>query len=169
MVCAWCNNEIVTDSAYTSPDTIITHGMCDNCYNKSLWPNRPELIELLDRLDVPVLVIDPSGNVCTANKLAQTLLQKDLSDIVGLQGGVVFECVFAKLPEGCGNTIHCDGCTIRRTVMDTFLTGDSHLRVPAGLTHGATGNHIDLKCVISTEKVNDVVLLRIEKIGSSAF
>lgn len=165
MVCAWCNNEIVTAFEDACSDTTISHGMCDNCYNKKMWPNRPELVELLDKLDAPVLVIDPSGNVSTANKMAQTLLQKDLSDIVGLQGGVVFECVFAKLPEGCGNTIHCDGCTIRKTVMDTFLTGNSHFKVSAGLIHGTSDNHFELKCIISTEKVNDVVLLRIEKIG----
>lgn len=95
---------------------------------------------------------------------ARDILQKDLPEIEGLPGGVVFECVFAKLPDGCGKTIHCDGCTIRNTVMNTFMTGESHLKVPAGLSWGSTENQIELQFFISTEKVKEVVFLRIDNV-----
>lgn len=166
-VCAWCDKVMRTESLDFHKDNIITHGICDDCAGLMLWPKRPEVMDFLDGLGAPVIVVDASGNACSANKQARTLLQKDLPDIEGLKGGVVFECAFAQLPEGCGNTIHCDGCTIRNTVMDTFMSGNSHLKTPAGLTRGTTDNHIELQFLISTEKVKDVVLLRIDKICST--
>lgn len=123
------------------------------------------MTEFLDGLVAPVVVIDSLGNVNTANQKARALLQKELSDIEGFQGGNVFECAFAKLPEGCGKTIHCDGCTIRNTVMDTLHTGISHLKIPAGLSHGTTDNCAQMQLLISTEKINDVVMLRIDSIS----
>lgn len=162
-VCSWCNTEIavILDG---SNEEIITHGICDSCSRKMLWPHRPEMIDFIERLTAPIIVVGPTGNVSTANKQAREILQKELPDIEGLPGGIVFECIFAKLPEGCGKTIHCDGCTIRNTVMDTFTSGKSHLKVPAGLSWGTTENRVELQFLISTEKVNDVVLLRIDSI-----
>jgi len=166
-VCSWCNKEIhLFDSPGTPSDGVITHSICDSCAELVLWPHRPAMMEFLDRLNAPVLVINSSGNVSTANKDARMLLQKELPEIEGLPGGVVFECAFAKLPEGCGNTLHCDGCTIRKTVMDTFLTGRSYLKTPAGLTRGTIEVHQEVQFLISTEKVQDVVMLRIDSVSS---
>ena len=92
-------------------------------------------------------------------------LQKELPHIEGFKGGDVFECAYAKLPEGCGETNHCDGCSIRKTVMDTFQTGKSHLKTPAYLFHGIPDNNDEIRFLISTEKVKDVVLLRIDEVG----
>ena len=79
----------------------------------------------------------------------------------------MFECAYATLPGGCGNTIHCDGCTIRNTVMDTFQTGKSHLKKPAYRIHGIPDKNQEIHYLISTVKVKDVVLLRIDKIESN--
>lgn len=164
-VCSWCNKVIRNYSSDTCLDGIITHGICDECLNKVLWPHRPAMMDFLDSLDAPVVVIDSSGSVTNANKSARGLLQKELPDIEGFQGGNVFECAFAKLPEGCGKTLHCDGCTIRNTVMDTMQSGKNHLNVPAGLSRGTGDKYDELELLISTEKVRDVVLLRIDKIN----
>jgi len=166
-ICACCNKEFGPVSFDFIPDSIITRGICDDCADMVLWPKRSALMDFLDSLGEPVIVVDTLVNATSANTQACKLLQKSLSDIVGLKGGVVFECAFAKLPGGCGNTVHCDGCTIRKTVMDTFQTSKSHLRVPAGLTHGTANNYVEIQCLISTEKVKDVVLLRIDKVRSN--
>jgi hypothetical protein len=162
-VCGWCKAEmgVVLDG---KDDEIITHGMCDDCAAKMLWPHRPEMLEFLYELAAPVLVVGSTGNVNSANRMAREFLHKEQAEIEGLPGGIVFECIFAKLPEGCGKTIHCDGCTIRNTVMDTFTTGESHHEVPAGLSWGSTDNRVELQFYISTEKVDDVVLLRVDKV-----
>lgn len=164
-VCSWCNKTIRTDSSSSSTDNVITHGICDECVIKILWPNNPALLDFLDGLDAPVVVISSSGCVTSANKSARDILQKELPDLEGFQGGNVFECTFAKLPEGCGKTLHCDGCTIRNTVMDTMQTGKSHLCIPAGLSRGTTDDCHEIQLLISTEKVGDVVMLRIDRVS----
>lgn len=165
LVCSWCDGEIIrNDSPESSSDGVITHGICDNCADLALWPNRPKMEDFLDRLAVPVLVINSSGTVSSANKYARDLLQKELSEIEELPGGIVFECVFARLPEGCGKTLHCDGCTIRNAVMDTFQSGRSHVRTPAGLTRGTSEEKHEMQFLISTEMLRDIVLLRIDHV-----
>lgn len=112
-----------------------------------------------------MLVVNSNARIACVNKQAQEVLQKKMPAMEGQTGGDVFECAYAKLPAGCGKTIHCDGCTIRNTVMDTFNTGNSHLHTPAYLIQGAPDENQEIKFLISTEKFSDMVLLRIDKIG----
>jgi hypothetical protein len=161
LVCSKCGSIILDDAS----DRIITHGICDECAGLLLWPHRPALMDFLDTLEVPVVVIDATAHICNANSAARAMLHKELAEIAGLPGGNVFECAFASLPEGCGNTLHCDGCTIRRTVLDTMQTGRSHLKIPAGLFLGAVENRHEIQLLISTEKADDVVMLRIDTIS----
>lgn len=164
-ICAWCNRKLDAISEEDQPEDIITHGICSSCQEKILGPNKVEWLDFLDSLDVPVVVLDATGMVETANVAARELLQKDLPAIAGLEGGVVFDCMYSALPEGCGKTVHCSGCTIRNTVMDTFQSGKSHLAVEAPLTYGTSGASREISFLISTEKVKDVVLLRIDTVG----
>jgi transcriptional regulator of aromatic amino acid metabolism len=156
----------VTATESNSGDTI-THGICPECAIEIFGPltQRVTLMEFLDSLAAPVVVADATGKVNYANKQAQALLHKEASDIEGTNAGDVFECAFAKLPEGCGKTTHCDGCTIRNTVMITFQSGMGHVKLPAQLNQGTQDNYQEAQLVISTEKVNDVVLLRIDRMG----
>lgn len=166
-ICAWCNQDMGTISPENSSDSIITHGICNECANKIRQLRGVDLGAFLDNLAAPVIVISATGAINNANKQARTLLKKDLPDIKDSRSGNVFECVHAKLPEGCGKTIHCDGCTIRMTVMDTFQSGRSHLKTPACLCRGAPDKCDIVDILISTEKVRDVVLLRIDKMDGS--
>lgn len=166
-VCAWCKTEMGIVPLESLSDEIITHGICEECKNKVLGPRRFALMDFLDSLAAPVVVVDATGSVNSANKQARELLQKELPDIEGFKGGDVFECAFAKDPRGCGNTIHCDACTIRNTVMDTFSSGKSHLETPAYLILGTPDSNQKIQFLISTEKVKDVVLLRIDKVGGN--
>lgn len=167
-ICSRCGGEINrSDYPENCLDDVIIRGICDKCADYVLWPHRPALMDFLDNLNAPVLVINSLGIVNSANKYARELLKKELPDIEGFQGGNVFECAFAKLPEGCGNTLHCDGCTIRNTVMDTFKSGKSYLKTPAGLCRGTPDKYQEIQFIISTEKVKDVVLLRIDKVDSN--
>jgi len=163
-VCAWCKKDMGTVSSEDSSESIITHGICKACANKILAQQGVDLRTFLDNLAVPVIVVDATGTVSNANKQARALLYKNMPDIKGYRSGDVFECAYAKLPEGCGKTIHCDGCTIRMTVMDTFQSGKSHLKTPACLCRGTPDKCDSIDIFISTEKVNNVVLLRIDRI-----
>ncbi len=167
IVCAWCSKDMGTTLPENHSESVITHGICEECMKTIFAVSRAELGAFLDSFAAPVLVVDETGSVLTANKQARVLLQKNLSDIEGFKGGDVFECAYSKLPGGCGETIHCDGCTIRNAIMDTFQSGKSHLKTPAYLYTGSPDDRAKVDFLISTERVKEVVLLRIDKVGSS--
>lgn len=164
-ICAWCNSDLDAIPGKDQPEDVITHGICAPCQEKILGPNKVQWLEFLDGLDVPVVVLDATGMVETANMAARAILHKELPAIAGLAGGVVFDCMYSALPEGCGKTVHCSGCTIRNTVMETFRSGKSQLAVEAPLVYGTPDNNHETSFLISTEKVKDVVLLRIGTVG----
>jgi ferredoxin len=91
------------------------------------------------------------------------LLGAEDRHLEGLLGGEVMECVYARSPEGCGNEVHCETCTVRITVMETHATGRAKKGVHAKLAR--VDGEVDL--VISTEKRGDVVLVLIESISPS--
>jgi len=122
-----------------------------------------ELGVFLDSLKLPIVVVNRRGTIVTGNDQAKKLLRKGLPEIEGYKGGEVFECAYARLPEGCGNTMHCSGCTIRRAVMRTHETGRSLLRVPATLNRNNPEHPKKTKLLISTERLTDLVLLRIDE------
>ena len=164
-ICAWCHKNMGTMPSDIHAETIITHGICKDCLHQLFGEEGVELQVFLDSLAVPVVVVDATVTVKTANRPARELLHKELPAIEGYKGGDVFECVHAKQPEGCGFTIHCSGCVIRQTVTDTFQSGKSHLKVPACLQNGTPADHEEVNLLISTEKVGDVVLLRIDEVA----
>ena len=163
-MCAWCGTEIGPVGA-SKPDDAVTHGICDNCLDNFIFQEGVDLREFLDTLAAPILMVDSERVVRIANKTASALLGKQPDEIEGYRGGEVFECEYARLPEGCGQTVHCAGCAIRRTVMETLATGKSFSRVPATLRRHTPEEPQDVRFLISTEKVADTVLLRVDEIG----
>jgi PAS domain-containing protein len=143
---------------------LITHGICGNCRDNLSFQSGVELGVFLDSLKLPIVMVDREGTIVTGNDQARKLFRKGLPEIEGYKGGEVFECAYARLPEGCGKTMHCSGCTIRRTVMETHGTGRSYLRIPATLNRNTPEDPEKIKLLISTERLADLVLLRIDQI-----
>lgn len=165
-ICAWCKIEMGSDDSKAGSENSITHGICGNCRDNILFQMGVKLGEFLDSLKLPIIVVNSLGAIVTGNIQARTLLGKELTEIEGYKGGEVFECAYARLPGGCGNTTHCSGCTIRRTVMDTYGTGKSFLKVPATLNRNTPQEPEQIKLLISTERLVDLVLLRIDEMGT---
>lgn len=165
-ICAWCKTELEVSRASAFDEAPIenapiSHGLCPECAFHVRSSMGMQVQEFLDGLGAPVVLVDEDAKVVCANAQARDMLGKDASRIDGFKGGEVFECEYAYLPEGCGNTVHCSGCTVRLTVMDTLNTGRSHDRVPAFLNQRNVGK---ISLLISTEKVEDAVLLRIDDV-----
>jgi len=165
IVCGWCGAELGTRESDVHPADAITHGVCPECAHHLFSQMGLPMREYLNGLAAPVAVVDETGRVVTANAMARELLHKELEEIEGLAGGDVFECAYARLPEGCGNTIHCSGCAIRRTVMATHETGQGRLHEPATLYAGPQEDITPVDLLISTEKAGDIVLLRVDSMG----
>jgi hypothetical protein len=166
VICAWCHQELVPDPRHAGVEgTEVSHGVCQPCADYFLSGKRPTLGEFLERLTAPVLVVDSEGEIVLANQHALDILEKDLDSVQGYKGGDAMECAYARLPGGCGQTVHCKACTIRNNVMKTFNTGQSLRCVPAYLNRWVGNDKVRIELLISTEKVDDTVLLRIDQVG----
>ena len=90
----------------TRPDSAITHGICDSCIDNISFQEGVELREFLDALAAPIVMVDSAGTVRAANGAAAAALGTCPADAEGRPLGLVFECEYARLPEGCGQTVH---------------------------------------------------------------
>jgi len=160
--CSMCHGELLESPVAMRA---ITGDICGECLERIGKQGGMGLVDLLDRLDAPVLLVGEDGKARQANKHMRAMLGKEPSEIDGRLGGEVFECVHAREPGGCGRAIHCSGCAIRRSVMDTFTTGRSLHKVPAYLHRDMITEYIEIDLLISTEKAFNAVLLRIDHIG----
>jgi len=160
--CAMCHRGMPGDAVASRP---VTGGICEECTEHLGAQGGVPLLDFLDTLGMPVLVSDSDVVVTRANKTLLSLLNKDLPQVSGHRGGEVFECAHSHLPGGCGKTIHCSGCAIRRSVTETFVTGKSFRNVEAYLDCDLISSLPRLRLLISTEKVLGVVLLQIDHVG----
>jgi len=164
--CAWCGKRLPDVSADNLPEDATTHGICFDCGNQLMSKSGTPLNDFLERLGVPVGVVNNDGRLEWAGTALCTLVGKEPDDVGGKLGGEVFECVHAREPGGCGRTVHCSGCTIRQSIMTTFETGESCLRVPAVLKAHRLGETPDIKLFVTTQQVDNVVLLRIDPVST---
>lgn len=130
VVCSYCRRVIRADPG--SRVTDVSHGMCDGCagHFDRLWSGMP-LEQYLDGLSGPVLVVDEDTRVITVNQQLADLVGVDRRSVVGLLGGEALACVRSRLPDGCGKTIRCRECAVRRTVEQVARTGQMRERVSA--------------------------------------
>jgi PAS domain-containing protein len=141
----------------------ISHGICEECAEKMLSGTRAKAREFLDGLDEPVFLADGDGRVRAANRRACSLVGKEAGDVEDQLGGDVIECVNARLPGGCGRTVHCEACAIRNAVSETIATGRPLTNVPASKDIRTDRGVVQKRLFISTERAGTLVLLRIEE------
>ncbi len=132
VVCAYCRKTISDDRRGGSCD--VSHGMCASCADhfERLWQGMP-LSEYLETIDKPVVMMNGDGAIVAVNQKVATLFGREKADMRGLLGGEAFACVHSLLPEGCGKTIHCRECTVRRAVESVARTGKPLERIPSYL------------------------------------
>jgi len=162
IVCSYCRKDLGTKPPLDDPT--VTHSMCRECFKAfaAQWSGL-EMSEYLDRFDSPVIVFDGDVRVVGLNRAACDVLGKTAVASLGLLGGEVLECQFSRMPEGCGRTVHCKACTIRKSIQATLDTGRPEVRVPAYYDKGE--QHMDL--LISTRMDGDVVRVEIHEVKSS--
>lgn len=166
-ICAWCRRDMGIVENSPHPDTEISHGICEQCVENLSFQNGVHCKSYIDSFPLPILLLDVHADTYLVTKYVNTkacaLLGKDPQAVVQHLAGNVFECSHARLPEGCGRTIHCSGCTIRRSVMETFKTGKPLSLVPAILKRTLNGDADAVDLYITTVKVAGLVMLRIDR------
>ncbi len=132
VVCAYCRKTISDDRRGGACD--VSHGMCPSCadHYERLWKGMP-LSEYLETIDRPVMMLIGDGAVVAVNQKLAGVLGRDKVELRGLLGGEAMACVHSLLPEGCGKTVHCRECTVRRAVESVARTGKPLERIPAYL------------------------------------
>lgn len=161
VICSYCRRVIKADPHARVTD--VSHGMCEPCgrYFERLWAGMP-LGEYIDDLAHPVLLTDGDGRVLAMNAKLAELIGADRKACVGLTGGEAFACVHSRLPEGCGRTVHCRECAVRRTVETVARTGKAQENVPAYLDVEA--GRIDLRISARPAKAG-IVQVKIVEMG----
>lgn len=132
VICSYCRKTIGSHPGGRVTD--VSHGMCEPCAEHfgRLWDGM-QLGEYLDGIGHPVVVVDGDGRVVAVNGRVGALLGREPSSLRGLLGGEAMACVYSRLPEGCGKTVHCRECTIRGAVDTVARTGRPLRRQPAWL------------------------------------
>lgn len=159
VICSYCREEIGEKEPLE--DDSLSHGMCQACYEYFQEQIRGiSLDEYLNKFEAPVLIVDEDGRIVATNEMAEAITGRGRSsrDLIGLLGGEVMECLYARLPEGCGKTEHCVACGIRNTVMASMENGVPQVRVPVKLQKVDK----EIKMVISTTKILSLVRIVIE-------
>jgi hypothetical protein len=164
-ICLYCKSLIGFIPEEDDPSEKISHGICLSCTPRIFAGTGASFSNFLDRFEVPLFVIGPDTCLVDANALGKKLVGKELAQIQGRSGGEVFECMYAELPGGCGETIHCKSCTVRKAVTETAATGHARFKIPAYMDLGDLINNKSVHFLISTEKVGEMVLLRIDETG----
>jgi PAS domain-containing protein len=162
VICSYCRRVIHADTQARITD--VSHGMCEPCarHFERLWAGMP-LGEYLDDLPSPVIVLDGEGRVIAMNQKLADLIGADRASVVGLLGGEALACVRSRLPEGCGRTIHCRDCAMRRAVEEVARTGLPRERVRAYVDRAEGRVHL----LISARPVKaGVVQVRIEEMSA---
>lgn len=163
-ICAWCQSALDLQSAAMGAEVPITHGICQSCLRNMRLERTVALDDFLERLAGPVALVSKDGVFQAANARAYEVAGKEPSRVLGRRGGEVIECLYADLPGGCGASEHCrTGCVIRRSVAHTQATGEAVVEaLAAQQVHTPEGDQIK-RFVISTERVGELVLLRIDE------
>lgn len=161
VVCSFCNTTLKPGAG---PDDPVSHGVCPACYEKILASHGIDIRKFLDMLDAPVFLVDGDVNVLAANRKACDVAQKPIHEITGNLCGRIFECKNAFLPGGCGKTVFCLGCAIRRAVNETKETGKPVTRRPAVVRRGPKSGNEEVRFFVSTKTDNGVILLRLDDV-----
>jgi PAS domain-containing protein len=160
VICSYCRKTIGEKEPIN--DETVSHGMCQECYDyyeeqvKGL-----SLDKFLDKFEVPLLIVDKDGRIVAANKMLENMTGRSHREAFGLLGGEIMECAYARLPEGCGETVHCLACSIRNTIMATMESGEPQKQVPVKLRR----ENKEIEMVISTEKIGSFVRIIIENVN----
>jgi signal transduction histidine kinase len=118
---------------------------------------------------VPMFLLDQNRRIREANRTAQEAVALSALEMEGLSFGNAFRCIHSlDDPKGCGFGPSCDDCPVRRIILNTFQTGQSHHQVELRLTSGDWSERHHCYLLLSTAlpdiAQNRFVLLYVEDI-----
>ncbi len=102
--------------------------------DQQLREREAELAAVFNSASVLMILVDGAQQVRKVNRATEKAVNRPPEEMIGLRGGEALRCMNAlKSPQGCGFGPDCKNCAVRRTVLDTLATGNSHYHVEATL------------------------------------
>jgi len=164
-VCAWCNSPMGSVRIKKTADSsLVTHSICSDCSDNLEFQLGVPLQRYLDSLKIPIIALNGDGRVIAVNCEASRIHPGKTGEEMAEWHDRIFECAHARLPEGCGNTVHCSGCAIRFAAVECYRTGESLRNLPAHITHCDSDSADKAELLISADMINKVVFLRVVKL-----
>lgn len=158
VVCSYCRKYLPDKAPLDDEGT--SHTICPECYDYFVEQLEGlPLDKYLDRFDAPVMIVDDDCRIVAANAKAADITGKPEREIVGKYGGNALECVYSRLPGGCGKTVHCETCAIRRAVQQALETGKPQMRIPVHIQR--EDGEVSLK--FSVVKIGALIRIMIEE------
>lgn len=122
-----------------------------------------------DALKLPVILLEANGNTTiTANEKACELFDKQLIDLVGHKAGRVFDCYHSFTENQCEKEPTCQTCKIRIAIQETFETGKPIKNLHEVIDRKLEGKMNPYHLYVSTQKVDDFIMLTIDKYEKKA-
>lgn len=172
-ICAWCLRDLVSPDVVGYESATTSHGICVDCVEQLVTDDQMTLAEFLDTLDAPVVVVDEASDTTLSNTRAKTLYPAAESTIPPsptegrrvhlstLPPPLLHDCISSSELGGCKRALHCAGCTIRRAVMKTYLTGEETYDVPACRSKDNPDSPAEASLWVSTQLVDQVVVVQV--------
>ena len=118
---------------------------------------------------VPMFLLDENRRISEVNRAAQEAVALSALETKGLAFGNAFRCIHSlDDPKGCGFGASCENCSVRRIILNTLQTGQSHYQVEVRLTSGdgseRNHNYLRLSTTLPDIAQSRLVLLCIEDI-----
>lgn len=161
--CAWCQKTLSKTSGNIDEQFPISHGICPDCAVTMLQELQTTAKGFLNNFKQPIMLVDNVNNVILTNEAAKQTCPVDLNFSDEQRCGNLIGCIHSDLPGGCGATVHCQGCVIRRAILFTDKTGKPCREIACNDEHFYQGKRI-ASMIITTEKLGNRILLKIDPI-----
>ncbi len=102
--------------------------------NQELSESKAELTAIYENAPLIMMLVDRERKVRKANGYVGDFVGSPVEELLGKRGGEVLRCIHhLDDPRGCGFGSECDNCQVRRTIMNTFESGESNHQIEAEL------------------------------------
>jgi len=163
--CTLCGRQIVSNAKASRRN--ITSAICDSCVSQAA--DTSDYSALLEAIAAPILLMEGNPRqVITANQEALALFEKKPEEVEKHRGGQVFDCVHSFTEAGCGKDANCENCKIKNAIVDTFTSTNPHNGVSTELSIKKANDTRSYVLQVSTEKLGDLALVRIERYDTDA-
>jgi len=106
---------------------------------------------ILNHAPLLMVLVDEDLHIRQTNDFAAQFADRPPDEMAGLNWGEAMRCLNSlNSPAGCGSGAHCQACTVRSIVRETFVQGKSFQQIEATLPINVSGQDSQLSFLLSS-------------------